>query len=58
MAGFQVEGLDVKHGNKLRVWLEISVAKILRCIWAAELYTIIMIAERDADYMERPRWTK
>ena len=32
MAGFQVEGLDVKHGDKLRVWLEISVAKVLRCM--------------------------
>jgi hypothetical protein len=55
VAGFQVEGLDVKHGNKLHVWLELSVTKVLRCTWAAELYIIIMILERDAECVER-RW--
>lgn len=51
--------MDVKHGNKLRVWLGISVAKVLRCIWAAELCVIITIPERVAECMEkRRRWSR
>jgi hypothetical protein len=58
VAGFQMEGSNLKHGNKLQfhvcqfhVWPGLLETELLWYIWVPEL--CVLILERDVRYMRK-----